>query len=31
MTIAHPGYALRQVDVKTQTDVNLGEIVLTAS
>jgi Fe-S-cluster-containing hydrogenase components 1 len=31
MTIAHAGYAPRQIEVRTQTDVDLAEIVLTAS
>ena len=30
ITIAHAGYTPRQIDVRTHTDVDLGEIVLTA-
>jgi Fe-S-cluster-containing dehydrogenase component len=31
ITVSHAGYAPQQIDVRTQTDVDLGEIVLTAS
>jgi Fe-S-cluster-containing dehydrogenase component len=31
ITITHPGYAPWQVDVKTQTDIDLGDIVLRAT
>lgn len=30
ITVSHAGYAPRQIDVKTQTDVDLGDVVLTA-
>jgi Fe-S-cluster-containing dehydrogenase component len=29
LTVVHPGYASRQIDVRTQTDVDLGEVRLT--
>ncbi len=31
LTVSHPGYASREIDVNTQRDVELAEIVLTAS